>query len=121
MILKRCLSALIVACALSATLAAVSYTKFEAVTVAAASIGFTAANINNLTGAHPPATQAVCSLETAQIRYTLDGSTPSASAGVIWDIGTTLQFNGNDTLNNFRAFRTGASSGQLNCHYFGSY
>lgn len=104
----------------TATLAAASYTKFEAVTVAAASTGFTAANINAGSG-HPAATQATCRLETAEIRYTVDGTTPSAAVGTLLEIGDTLALFGNDTLNNFRGFRTGGSSGVLDCTYAGAY
>lgn len=98
-----------------------AYTKFEAVTIPAASTGFTSANINNLTGIHPPATQATCRLELAEIRYTIDGSTPSASAGVLLEVGDQLTLFGNDTLNTFRGFRTGGTSGQLDCHYSGAF
>lgn len=119
--MRRLMVAASLALALSVSVAAVSYAKFEQITVAAASLGFTAANINNTTGAHPSATSAYCRLRTAQISYTVDGTTPTASVGSLWEIGEEKQFTGNDTLNNFRAIRTGASSGQLDCTYFGAY
>lgn len=104
----------------SASLVA-AYVKFEAVTVANTAIGFTAANINNVTGIHPPATQATCRLETAQVRYTVDGTTPTTTVGVLLEVGDQLALVGNDTLNAFRAIRTGGASGQLDCTYSGAY
>lgn len=104
----------------SVTLAAVSYVKQEQVTVANASIGFTAANINNTNGSHVAAVSAVCRLETAEIRYTLDGTAPTTSVGILMEIGDVLSIAGNDLLNNFRAIRTGSTSGQLDCTYYGS-
>lgn len=111
---------LVIGLALGVTLQA-AYTKFEAVTVAASAIGFTAAHINNTVGAHPAATDASCRLETAQIRWTIDGTTPTTTVGILLEIGDVLTLAGNDTLNNFRAIRTGGSSGQLDCHYSGPY
>ena len=103
------------------TVHAVSYTKLEQITVAASSIGFTVANINQTTGAHPAATSATCRLEAAQIRYTLDTTVPTTTVGVLLEIGDVLTLNGNDTLNTFRAIRTGGTSGMLSCHFFGSF
>lgn len=105
----------------SASVFAASYTKFEQITVAAVSIGFTLANINNLTGVHPSAVQAVCRLELAEVRYTIDGTTPTTTVGTPWEPLETLTFNGSDTLNNFRAIRTGGTSGQLDCTYVGAF
>jgi hypothetical protein len=118
---RRLLTATALALCLSTALYAASYTKFEAITVAATSIGFTAANINNLTGLHPSATQATCRLELAEIRYTIDRTTPSATVGVLLEIGDVLTLIGNDTLNDVRFFRTTAVSGQLDCHYAGTF
>lgn len=112
---------LVLLVSLTVTLSAASYTKFEALTVANTSVGFTAANINNTTGAHPSATQSACRLETAEIRYTVDGTTPTTTVGVLLEIGDQLVLNGNDTLNNFRAIRTGATSGVLDCTHIGAY
>jgi hypothetical protein len=103
------------------TLQAASYTKFEALAVAGTAVGFTAANINNTTGAHPAATSSSCRLELAEIRYTIDTTTPTSTVGTLMEIGDTLILNGNDTLNNFKAIRTTAVSGQLDCTHVGSY
>lgn len=108
---------LLVALALcSVTVSASSYIAFEQITVAAASIGFTAAKITP--PGLPQATSAVCRLETAEIRYTLDGTTPSTTVGTPMEALETLTFTGQDVLAKFRAIRTTGVSGQLDCHYF---
>jgi Na+/H+-dicarboxylate symporter len=110
--LRLGIGAAIVAASVAA-LAATSYSTFEQVPVAAAAIGLTAAKIT------PPgqmqATQAVCSLETAEIRFTVDGTVPTSTVGHLWEIGETKTINGHDTLVRFAAIRTGTTSGQLDC------
>lgn len=93
-----------------------TYLAFEQITVGATAIGLTAATIN-IGGGHPGATAAYCRLETAEIRYTIDGTTPTSTIGTLLEIGEGLSLTGNDALNNFRAIRTGGSSGKLNCNY----
>lgn len=100
---------------MTARLAAVSYIAFEQVTVANTAIGFTAGKINP--AGQNQATLAVCRLETAEIRYTLDGTTPTSSVGTLMEIGDMLAVQGNDVLRKFSAIRTGGSSGQLDCTY----
>jgi len=119
--MRRAVVVLALALGLVVSLGAATYTKFEAVSIPATSTGFTAANINNLTGIHPPATQATCRLELAQVRYTVDGTTPSATVGTLIEIGDIVTVTSNLTLNAFRAFRTGAVSGQLDCTYSGDF
>ena len=103
--------------ALTVPLSAWSYVAFEQVTVTATAIGFTAATINQGNG-HPGAAIAVCRLETAQIRYRLDGTAPTSSVGTLLEIGDYLTLSGSDLLVNFSAIRTGSSSGVLDCNYF---
>lgn len=108
--------ALVLAC--SASLGAWTYIGFEQITVAGTAIGFTAAKIDGTGGAHPQATMAVCRNETAQIRYTTDGTTPTSTVGTQLEIGDWLGLTGYDQLSNFRAIRTGSTSGKLNCTYY---
>ena len=93
-----------------------SYLAFEQITVAGTAIGFTAATINIGAG-HMQAETAICRLETAQIRFAYDGTTPTTTVGTLWEVGEERQFNGHQILRNFRAIRTGGSSGQLDCTY----
>lgn len=93
------------------------YTAFEQITVAAVSIGFTSATINEGSG-HPQATIASCRLETAQIRYRVDGTAPTSSVGTLLEIGDIITLTSPDLVRNFRAIRTGGTSGVLDCSYF---
>jgi hypothetical protein len=115
---KRLLLAFLLALGLAApVIAQQGYVGYEQVTVANSSIGLTAATINQGNG-HMQANKAVCRLETAQIRYRLDGTAPTTTVGTPLEIGDVLTITGNDLLNNFRAIRTGGTSGVLNCHYY---
>jgi hypothetical protein len=97
---------------------AVSYIAFEQVTVAAVSIGFTSTKVEpDGSGAGRQADTAVCRLETAEIRYTIDGTTPTSSVGTLLEIGDVLTITGHDSIMRFRAIRTGAVSGVANCTY----
>lgn len=109
------LAAFVAGVVLFVGVAQAAYTvTFEQLTVANSSVGFTAAKISG----SPQAFQATCRLETAEIRYTFDGTTtPTSSVGTLWEPGETLQFTGHDILVAFRAIRTGATSGVLDCHY----
>ena len=93
------------------------YLGFEALTVddTSGGVGF---STNKITPSGPNATTAVCRLETAQIRFQIDGKTAvTSSAGTLWEIGEERQFNGHDVLVNFRAIRTGSTSGTLQCNF----
>lgn len=107
--------ALIVCACCAVTLQAVSYAAFEQLTVATSSVGFTSSKIspNGL----PEATRAYCRLETAEIRFTTDGTVPTTLIGTILSISDILEVNGHDQLMQFRAIRTGGSSGVLDCTY----
>lgn len=101
---------------LAMPVAAISYLAFETVTVGATSIGFTNATIVETAG-HPAATIATCRLETAEIRVRYDGTAPTATVGMLLEVGDTMTVTGSDVLRNFRAIRTTAVSGVLDCHY----
>lgn len=66
---------------------------------------------------------AVCAalrLETAQIRFTLDGTTPDTStAGTLLEVGEMLALESRAELSAFKAIRTGSTSGVLQVEYFG--
>lgn len=98
-----------------ATPAGVSYVAFEQITVANTAIGFTAARITP--AGFNQATLATCRLRTAQVSYTVDGTTPTTTVGTLLEVGDTLTVAGHDLLVLFRAIRTGATSGQLDCSY----
>ena len=61
---------------------------------------------------------AVCTLETAQIRFTLDGTAPTSSAGKLLEVGQTLTLESREELTGFLGIRTGGGSGVLDIEYF---
>ena len=116
--LKRCLIAAVLTVASAAIVHAADYYAFEQITVAAVSIGFTNATIVQGT-THKQATQAVCRVETAQLRYRFDGTAPTSAVGTLLEIGDTLTISEPISMVQFRAIRTGAVSGVLSCSYVG--
>lgn len=117
--MKRLLLGLLVALTLSVTLSAAFY-DFEQITVdaTAGGKGFTAAKITPSN--KPVMTYASCRLRTAEISY-LDvdpaQTAVTSSVGALLEPGEIITFTNREDLLNFRAIRTGASSGQLDCHY----
>ena len=87
----------------------------EAVTVATTAIGFTTGTIAPATGR--PAHRALVTLETGQIRFTYDSTTPSTTVGHLLEIGDTLVIEGISNVAAFRAIRTGATSGAIKCTF----
>ena len=64
------------------------------------------------------AVAAVCRLETEQVRFTLDGTAPTSSAGKTLEVGELLTLDSREELTGFLAIRTGGSSGVLDIDYF---
>jgi hypothetical protein len=86
--------------------------SYESVTIAASSTGLTAATYGR-------ARSALCRLETAEIRYTLDGSTaPTALVGIPLEPFEWIILENANQIRNFRGYRTGGTSGVLKCFYF---
>lgn len=56
-------------------------------------------------------------LETAQIRFTIDGTAPTTSVGHLLNPGEMLKLDSLADITAFRAIRTGATSGSLRCTY----
>lgn len=83
----------------------------EAITVAAAAIGITAGLLSP-SGTRKPI-RTVMTLETANIRYTWDGTTPTASVGHLARPNDVITLLGYKALSNFRAFRSTGTSGVL--------
>jgi hypothetical protein len=88
---------------------------YEAITIADTAIGFTAAKLAPENSEIP--SSAFCTLETAQIRYRVDGGTPTASVGHLLEIGQSLILRSLDNMKNFRAIRTGSTSASLKVTY----
>lgn len=89
----------------------------ESIAVAGIAIGFTVAKIAVSSDNGLPV-RAVCSLENAPIRFTVDGSTtPTSSIGRKLVPGETLVLDSLKDLGSFRAIRTGSVSGVLKVSY----
>ena len=88
----------------------------ESITVADTAIGFTVATVLSTDPATPE--QAVFVIETAQIRYRLDGGDPTTSVGLLGNVGDVVTVTGSHDVKNFRAIRTGATSATIQPHYF---
>lgn len=115
--MKLLFCVLVVALALTVS-ATASYFDFEQITVATASIGFTVSKITP-TGL-PAMTYADCRLRTAQINVLwVDPAvtTVSSTVGQLLEIGDRIILVKREEILNFRAIRTGSTSGQLDCIY----
>jgi hypothetical protein len=88
--------------------------SYESITVAATAKAITA---GTLTLVHANGS---CSgrLETAQIRFRVDGTDPTSAEGVLMEIGEFITIRGLTNLLAFRAIRTGGSSGILKLHCY---
>lgn len=65
----------------------------------------------------PGAVRAVLTLETAQIRWTYDGTAPTTTVGHLMETGEKVALTGAETIARFRAIRTGGTSGVLHITY----
>ena len=86
---------------------------YESITVADAAISLTSATYDQV-GYN---IQAFITLETAQVRWRIDGTDPTSSEGHLLEIGQNLSLNDSQAVKNFRAIRTGSSSGVIKVTY----
>ena len=84
---------------------------YESITVADSAIGGTSATYTD-------ATQVEITLETAQIRYRVDGTDPTSSEGHTVYIDDVIYLNSAAQIAGFKAIRTGTDSGVLKATYF---
>lgn len=81
-------------------------------------IPFTAATYQDANWkTHGSAKMAQVSAETAQMRYTVDGTAPTSTVGHLLEVGDALIITGFGHIKAFRAIRTG-SSGALKVTYY---
>lgn len=97
---------------------------FETLATTTSSIGFTSAKIAPTTGnfAGMRARAAIISVETADIRFTIDGTTPTVTAGTgaghLLTKGGSYELDGEQNVENFRCINAVASSGAVvKCTY----
>ena len=82
----------------------------------------TAGGITLTAGTHsvsgrPNAQVALLTLEAGQIRFTLDGTAPTTTAGHIMDIGDVVTLKSSNEVRRWKGIRTGATSGTLIASY----
>ena len=63
------------------------------------------------------AQRAVITVEDQDIRYTYDGTTPTTDVGHLATAGTTITIVGPKNIENFKAFRDGATDSEINVTY----
>ncbi len=80
-------------------------------TVATAAVPIADAGLRSSTY-RSPAEKVFMTLETAQIRFTVDGTTPTSAVGHLLEYGQNLTLTGQD-IAGFQAIRTGGTSGTL--------
>lgn len=66
----------------------------------------------------PPGKAANVYVETAQIRYLTDGTAPTATTGIVANPTDEIKLRNASELENFRAIRTGATSGAIQVVYY---
>jgi hypothetical protein len=103
--------------ALLLTVAGVVYAQsrtYESITVAASSIGLSATTTDpTVGGGAGPVTGCQARLETAEIRYRLDGTAPTSSEGMVVEPGDVIDIRTYLDAKQIRFIRTGGTSGVL--------
>jgi len=98
--------------------------QFETIGTTTSSIGFTSSKILPTTGdfAGKKARAALISVETADVRFTIDGTTPTVTSGTgaghLLVAGMFYELTGENNVSNFRCINAVANSGaKLKCTY----
>jgi hypothetical protein len=93
---------------------------YESLTTANA-IGFTSTKILPTTGSFlgKQARAVLISVETADVRFCLDGTTPTVTVGHLLALGQSYEITGEQNVANFRCMNAVAGSGAtVKCTYF---
>lgn len=85
-------------------------TGFEVLTVAGSAVSLTDSLVQKSNYA------LLGPLETAQVRWRDDGTAPSASVGVLMDVGVVIEYDGD--LSQIKFIRASATSGSLPVSYY---
>jgi len=97
--------------------------NYEKIGTTTTAIGFTTAKIALTGGSFMEAKTALITVETASVRITMDGTTPTVTAGTgaghLVDVGQSYVVRGIEAVRNFRCINAVASSGAVvHCSYF---
>lgn len=87
-----------------------SFSAFEEITVSSSAVTLTAATYGTLN-------QAMLTVAGANIRYTVDGTTPTTDIGHILYDKDVLYLEGADELAGFQAIRDDSTDAELSCSY----
>lgn len=98
-------------------------TGYESLTIdaTAGGIPLTVAKYLDVTTSKVLADYAIATIETADIRFTIDGTSPTASVGHPLEAGRVMLLENYDELQKFRGFRSTSVSGNLKVTYFKTY
>ena len=93
--------------------------EYEAITVSNSPIGFSESKYNPTTGqsANSNAKKIFCRVENSPIRFTLDGTTPTDTIGMLLDIGETLELRNLQQIKRFWAIKI-SNNASLKVFYF---
>lgn len=83
---------------------------FENLTITGTVTGLTASKYGN-------ARIATIIVETADIRYKLNGDSPTATEGLLAEVGDIIVLESQEDIQSFKAIRTGSTSAVLNIDY----
>lgn len=84
---------------------------YESITVAGTAIGLGTTTLDPANAA--PILGCTARLETAQVRFRLDGTAPTASEGTLMEVGDVLDIRGYQDAKAIQWIRTGAVSGVI--------
>ena len=86
------------------------FDAFESVTVSTSSVGLTAATFGD-------AQYALITVETAAVRFRLDGTAPTATVGHVREVGEGLELDRNTQLEDIRFIRRDGADATLRVSY----
>ena len=88
---------------------------FEQITVSNTALPFTVAKYALANTV--PAEVAQINCETNDVRYTVDGTTPTASVGILLKVGFSATINGSEDVKAFRVIRATGADGAISVNY----
>ena len=83
---------------------------FEQLTVSSTAVGLASIPAN--------ANKVIATVEDATLRYRDDGTNPTSTVGLKVFTAGTIILNSRDSLDNFKAIRTGGTNSELNISYY---
>lgn len=108
--------------ALTASLLIVSFSlmsfaadDYESILVTGSAKGFTASKVR---ATSYNTRKVYCTLETANIRYRIDGTDPSSTVGHLMEISQNLTLTNYQDVSSFKAITSGTVSGNLRCTFW---